>query len=65
MLIKQQFITSQKLDSLDFWQIGNSVLIKDESTILPLFNSPEVLSSVSDKVKLFAENFLKDFNFED
>ena len=33
--------------------------------ILPLFNSLEVLSPASDKTKLFAENFSKNFNFDD
>ena len=50
-------ITSQKLGSHDFWRIANSVLNKGKSAITPLFNGPEVLSSASDKVKLFAENF--------
>ena len=36
----------------------NSVLNKGESVMLPLFNSPQVLSSASDKTKLFAKNFL-------
>ena len=35
-------ITSQKLGSLDFWQIANIVLNKGKSAIPPLFNSPEV-----------------------
>ena len=35
----------------------NSVLNKGKSAIPPLFNEPEVLSSASDKAKLFAENF--------
>ena len=51
-------ITSQKLGSHDFWRIANSVLNKGKSAIPPLFNGPEVLSSVSDKAKLFAEIFL-------
>ena len=51
-------ILSQKPGSWDFWQIANSVLNKDKSAIPPLFNSPEVLSSASDKAKLFAKNFL-------
>ena len=58
-------ITSQKLDSWDFWQIANSVLNKDKSAIPPLFNGPEMLSSASDKEKLFAENFYKDYNLDD
>ena len=51
-------ITSQKLGSRDFWQIANSVLNKGKSAIALLFNGPELLSSASDKAKLFAENFL-------
>ena len=35
-----------------------------KSAIPPLFNSPEVLSSVYDKEALFAENF-KNSNFDD
>ena len=40
----------------DLWQIANSVLCKGESAIPPLFNSLEVLSSATDKAKLFAEH---------
>ena len=58
-------ITSQKLGSRDFWQIANSVLNKGKSAIPPLFNGPEVLSSASDKAKLFAENFSKNSNLDD
>ena len=38
MLIKQESMTSQKLGSLDFWRIANSVLHKDKSAIPPLFS---------------------------
>ena len=55
----KQFITSQKLGSCDLQQIANSVLNKVKSNILPLFNSPEVLSSASDKTNLFTKNFSK------
>ena len=65
MLIKHEFITSQKLGSRDFWRIANSVLNKGKSAIPPLFNGPEVLSFASDKAKLFAENFSKNSNFDD
>ena len=66
MLIKQkETITSWKLGSQDFWQIANSVLNKGKSAIPPLFNGPEVLSSASDKAKLFAENFFKNSNLDD
>ena len=65
MLIKQESTDSQKLCSLDFWQIANSVLNKGKSAIPPLFNGPEVMSSTSDKAKLFSENFSKDSNLDD
>ena len=58
-------ITSKKLGSEDFWQIANSVLNKGKSTIPPLFNVRGVLSSASDKAKLFAKNFSKNSNLED
>ena len=61
----KESITSQKLGSCDFWQIANSVLNKSKSAIPPLFNGPEVLSSASDKAKLFAENFSKNSNLDD
>ena len=61
----KESITSQKLGSWDFWRIANSVLNKGKSAIPPLFNGPEVLSSASDKAKLFAENFSKNSNLDD
>ena len=60
----KESITSQKLGSPDFWQIANSVLNKGKSAIPPLFNGPEVLSSASDKAKLFAENFSMNSNLD-
>ena len=60
----KESITSQKLGSRDFWRIANSVLNKGKSAIPPLFNGPEVLSSASDKAKLFAENFSKNPNLD-
>ena len=66
MLIKKkESITSPKLGSHDFWRIANSVLNKGKSTIPPLFNDPEMLSSASDKAKLFDEKFSKNFNLDD
>ena len=56
MPIKES-ITSKKLGFQDFWQIANSVPKKYKSAIPPLFNDPKVLSSASDKAKLFATNF--------
>ena len=61
----KESITSQKLGSRDFWQIANSVLNKGKSATPPLFNRPEVLSSASDKAKLFAENFTLNSNLDD
>ena len=58
-------ITSQKLGSRGFWRIANSVLNKDKSAIPPLFNRPEVLSSASDKAKLFPENISLNSNLHD
>ena len=46
-------------------QIASSVLNKGKSAIPPLFNGPDVLSSVSDKAKLFVENFSKNSNPDD
>ena len=61
----KESITSQKLGSRDFWGIANSVLNKGKSAIPPLFNGPEVLSSASDKAKLFDENFSLNSNLDD
>ena len=61
----KESITSQKLGSRDFWRIANSVLNKGKSAIPPLFNSPEVLSSASDKAKSFSQIFSKNSNFHD
>ena len=49
----------------DFWRIANSVLNKGKSAIPPIFNGLEVLSSASDKAKLFAKIFLKNSNLGD
>ena len=45
----KESITSQKL--------GSSIVNKGKSAIPPLFTGPEMLSSASDKAKLFAGNF--------
>ena len=58
-------ITSQRVGSDDFWRIATSVLNKGKSAIPPLLNGAEGLSSVSDKAKLFAENFSKDSYLKD
>ena len=43
----------------------HSVLSKSKSTIPPQFNNPEVLSSASDRTKLFTKNFSKNSNIDD
>ena len=57
----KESLTSQKLGSWGFWQIANSVLKKGKSAI---FNGPQVLSTASDKAKLFAKNFSKNSNLD-
>ena len=54
----KESITSEKLGSQDFGQIANSVLNKSKSTIPPLFNGPEVLSSAFDKENFLLKTFL-------
>ena len=61
----KESITSQELGSRDFWRIANSVLNKGKSAIPPVFNGPDVLSSASDKAKLFAENVSLNSNLDD
>ena len=61
----KESIISQKLGSRNFWEIANSILSKGRSSIPPLFNGPEVLSSASDKAKLFAKNLSKNSNLDD
>ena len=61
----KESITFQKLGSHDFRQISNSVHSKGKSAIPPLFSSPEVLFSASDKAKLFVENFSVSSNLDE
>ena len=61
----KESITSQKLGSWDFWRITNSILNKGKSAVPTLLNGLEVLSSASDKAKLFAKNFSKNSNLDD
>ena len=60
----KESITCQKLGSRGFWQIANSVLKEGKFAIPLLFNGLEVLSSASDKAKLFAKNFSKNSNLD-
>ena len=61
----KESITSQKLGCFNFYRIANSVLNKGKSAKHPLFIRPEVLSSASDKAKLFSENFSENSNLDD
>ena len=45
--------------------MASCYLNKGKFAIPTLFNDPEVLSSASDKAKLFAENFSKNSNLDD
>ena len=58
-------ITSLKFGSPDFCRIANSVLYEGKSAMPPLFKGLEVLSSASDKAKLFAEIFSMNYNLDD
>ena len=58
-------MTYQELGSLDFWQIANSVFNKSKFALPSLFNDLKILSSVSDKGKLFAKTFSKSSNLDD
>ena len=49
----------------EFWQIANSVLNNSKCAMPPLFNSPELLSSASDKAKYFAKNVSKNSDLDD
>ena len=61
----KESITSHNLGFQDFWRIANSVFNKCRSVIPTLFNDLEVLSSASDKAKLFPKNFSRNSNFDD
>ena len=65
MLLKQKSPSLPRNLALRTWRIANSVLNKGKSAIPPLFNRLEVLSSASDKAKLFAKNFSKNSNLDD
>ena len=62
--IRDQII-SQKIGTRDFCRTANSVLKRDKSSIPPLFNGPEVLTSASDKAELLAEQFAKNSTLSD
>ena len=65
MLIKQKSPSLLRNLARDLWRIDNIVLNKGKSAIPSLFKGLEVLSSTSDKAKLFAKNFPKNSNLND
>lgn len=58
-------IASKSIGSRDFWRISNSVLNRGKSSIPPLFNGPEVLTSSYDKANLFASIFSSNSSLDD
>ncbi|CAI9721180.1 Hypothetical predicted protein [Octopus vulgaris] len=58
-------ISSQKVGSHDFWRIIKSVRGNNKSSIPPLFNGPEVLTTSNDKSELFAQLFSSHFILDD
>ena len=67
MLIKQGVHHLPETEQIGeyFWQIASNALNKGKSTIPCLFNGLQVLSSASNKAKLFAENFSKNSNLDE
>ena len=63
MLIKQRVYHFPETWFVEL--LVNSVLNTGKSATPSLFNGLEVLSSASDKAKLFAENFSKNSNLDD
>ena len=53
-----------KLGSGEFRRNASNLFNKVKYAIPPLFNGQEMLSSASDKVKLFAENFSKNSDLD-
>ena len=58
-------VASQLIGSRDFLRICNSVLNRGKYTIPPLFNSPGVLTTSTDKANLFASNFSYNSTLDD
>ena len=65
MLIKQKSPSLHRNLAPGTFEKLLCVLSKGKSAIHFLFNSLKVLSSASDKVKLFAKNFSKNSNLDD
>ena len=64
MLIKKDSVTSQKLGSRNILPIAKSDLKNDKSTVLLLINVMMCFFT-SNRAKLFALNFSRDFHFDE
>ena len=60
----QESISNERLGCRDVWRIANSILNRNP-TIPVLFNGPEVLTSPTDKVNLFADRFVANSTLDD
>lgn len=58
-------IVGQSVGSRDFWRIYKSISNKGKSSVPPLFNGPEVLTSTSDKAELLARFFSSNSSLDD
>ena len=58
-------ISAQKLGSREFWRIFNSIFSKKKSTIPPLFDGFQVITSSKDKAELLARTFAKNCTLDD
>ena len=65
MLIKQKNPSLHKNVALGTRRIANNILNEGKSAIPLLFNGTQVLSSASDKAKLFGKNFSKNSYLDD
>ena len=61
----QARIDQERLGSREFWRITNKVLNRGKSPISTIINGPEVISSSSDKAKLFARIFSSNSTLDD
>ena len=63
MLTKQKSLPLPR--NLSLGTFGKLLILFSIKAIPPLVNGPEVLSSASDKVKLFAEDFSRNSNLDE
>ena len=62
----QSRIENERLGSREFWKITNKVLNRGKTSVVPtVINGPELLSSASDKAKLFATNIAANSTLDD